>query len=461
MKHSRSSHATRKSAPDGGPIPQEGVPAAAVPLMGSSPVSAGRTGTSPADPEGAPKRESQRFIKNSIYFTICIYAAIMAIITATVIKLIIDFDTTRAWFGQVAHILGPFIFGALLAYILNPMVHMFYNLITRAENKLRLKWRLNHSIHTGISILATYIIVFGFIIFAVLYVVPELINNMLDFANYIPHAYDSLLDLLNYLQEEFPSLDMELIIKPVTDTVPDLITVIRTTITNMIPAVYTMSMSIASWIINVLITIIVSVYMLYDKHRIMRSCWRVIYAFLPERHIPAAREILGECNKLFSSFVVGKFLDSTIIGLLCFVLMTILRLEYSPLISLIVGITNMIPYFGPFIGAIPGALILVFIKPLSALAFCIMILCLQQFDGLILGPKILGDSTGIKPLWIIFAITVGGSLAGVVGMFLGVPAVAFLSYLIDRYLQYRLKKRGIPESRVDETLENTINLEEY
>jgi len=126
--------------------------------------------------------------------------------------------------------------------------------------------------------------------------------------------------------------------------------------------------------------------------------------------------------------------------------MSILQLPYAVLISTIVGVTNMIPYFGPFIGAIPGVLILLLVSPLKALIFTIMILVLQQFDGLILGPKILGNSTGLKPLWIIIAITVGGSVAGVLGMLLGVPVVAFLRYLLNCYISYRLEIRKNKDS---------------
>ena len=126
--------------------------------------------------------------------------------------------------------------------------------------------------------------------------------------------------------------------------------------------------------------------------------------------------------------------------------MSLCQLPYAVLISAIVGVTNMIPYFGPFIGAVPGVLIMLLVSPIKALIFAILILVLQQFDGLILGPKILGDSTGLKPLWIIFAITIGGSIAGVLGMFLGVPVIAVLRYLLNRFLQYRLEKRNFQNS---------------
>ena len=136
-------------------------------------------------------------------------------------------------------------------------------------------------------------------------------------------------------------------------------------------------------------------------------------------------------------------IDSLIIGILCFIIMLILHLPYALLISVIVGITNMIPYFGPFIGAVPGVIIFFFINPKLSLIFIIMILALQQFDGLYLGPKILGDLTGIKPLWVIFGVTVGGALFGVMGMFLGVPTVAVLSYLFGILIEKKLKKKGI------------------
>ena len=396
--------------------------------------------------------KGQRFIKNSQYFTICIYGIVMVLLSAIIFKCILDIDQTKAWLKQIFTILSPFFLGALIAYILNPMVHMFYQAIDRLFSKT--KFRLKHSVHTIIAILITYVIVIGFVVLSVLFVLPEITKNIADFINYIPTGYESLIQLLADLQEQFPTLDIEEISKPLTDMMPNFISYLQSFAANMVPAIYSLSMSITGWIVNLLITVIVSIYMLYDKRRMMRIAWRLIYAFLPRKYISSCHEILSECNRLFSSFVVGKFIDSLIIGILCFILMTLFRFPYTPLISIIVGVTNMIPYFGPFIGAIPGILIILFISPVKAIGFAIMILCLQQFDGLILGPKILGDSTGMKPLWIIFAITVGGSLAGVIGMFLGVPVIAIISYLSDLYLSHRLKKKNISEEMIDNELKN-------
>ena len=150
-----------------------------------------------------------------------------------------------------------------------------------------------------------------------------------------------------------------------------------------------------------------------------------------------------QCNHIFNGFLFGKVIDSLIIGLLCLIAMTILRLPFALLLSVIVCITNLIPYFGPIFGAIPGVLIYLFMDPKLSLVFAIMILILQQFDGLYLGPKILGDLTGIKPLWVIFGITVGGAYFGVIGMFLGVPTVAVFMYLVDLFMEKKLQKKKL------------------
>ena len=150
-----------------------------------------------------------------------------------------------------------------------------------------------------------------------------------------------------------------------------------------------------------------------------------------------------ECNMIFGNFLYGKIVDSIIIGIICFVSMRILNLPFALLVSIIVGITNLIPYFGPFIGAVPSALIILMYGWKEALIFLLLILIIQQFDGWILGPKILGDSTGLRPLWIIFAIIIGGYIAGPIGMFLGVPSVAVIAYLVNKKTDTVLRKNEL------------------
>jgi len=383
------------------------------------------------------KKESSRFQANNDYFTISVYALGVIFFGTLIIKLFVSWTATVSTAKQIINILMPFIIGALIAFILNPAVVRVAGLLERFCHMKQGKLR------KILSIAITYLLVVGLIAVVFFGIVPQIISSITDLVNYIPKAVNDIYHFVDNLEEHFPELDMDVVRTTINNALPDVISYIRDFAGNLVPALYQVSMIIVQWLLNLVIAIIVSVYMLSDKKPLKNSLCAVVYAFVPVKHIHTIMEILREAYKLFSSFIIGKALDSTIIGCLCFVLMSILQLPYAVLISVIVGITNMIPYFGPFIGAVPGALILLLISPVKSLIFVVLILVLQQFDGLILGPKILGDSTGLKPLWIIIAITIGGSIGGVLGMFLGVPVVAFLRYLANRILSHRLRKRHL------------------
>lgn len=185
--------------------------------------------------------------------------------------------------------------------------------------------------------------------------------------------------------------------------------------------------------------------MLLDKDILIGNLERIIHSIFNKKRAEAVWDTITKANEIFSGFIIGKTIDSTIIGILCLILMKLFGLggSYAVVISIFVGITNMIPYFGPFIGAIPSiVVILLAVSPQQALGFAILILAIQQFDGNVLGPYILGDKTGLRPIWIIFAITVGGWLGGVVGMFLGVPCVAVIAYILNDIMNRRLLAKG-------------------
>ena len=384
-----------------------------------------------------PKDEPQKFLKNNKYFTICIYALILVVASTGVIRAIILADQTRNFFGGLIRAVGPFLIALLIAYILMPFVRAVNRLLHRSFKKLPPKPGM------VLSILIVYIIAFGLILTLLVYVLPEVVRNLGDIINRIPTGFQQISSLLEGLEERYPEFDFSSITSMLENTQSDLMSGLSSIAGELIPVLYTASVSIVTWLGNFLIAVIVSIYMLYGKKQLLHMFRIVVYAVVPQNHIPLFREIVYDCNAIFSNFVVSKMIDSVIIGILCAILMAILRLPYIFLISVIVGITNMIPYFGPFIGAVPGAIILLVVDPMKAVIFLIMILCLQQFDGLVLGPKLLGNSTGMKPIWIIFAITIGGRFFGVPGMFLGVPAFAILGYLAERYMRYRLRKRNI------------------
>lgn len=380
---------------------------------------------------------NNKFESNKKYFTICIYALFVILIGALIVKIVMDWDKAKALFNNFVVILSPFLIGAFMAYLLNPLVKRLDGLLKKLFKEKTPRVR------KFLSILISYIIVIGIIIIALFRILPQIVTSLTDLIALIPSTYTRLLTFMENFEESYPDFDFRFINQILESLGPDLLNYLKNLVTNVIPVIYTTSVSVIKWIINILIAVIVSAYMLSDQGTLKLNFKRLLYAYIPKGRVDGFLETLKHCNSIFGGFIIGKTIDSMIIGILCFLLMTLLRLPYALLISVIVGVTNMIPYFGPFIGAVPGLFILLLIDPIKALVFGVLILALQQFDGLILGPKILGDSTGLKPLWIIFAITIGGYIWGPLGMFFGVPVVAVIAYLSKRAIDHRLKDKDL------------------
>jgi len=380
--------------------------------------------------------KKKKFQSNRKYFTICIYGIVTFCICLGIFKLTNNWQDTTSRLGDILSMLSPFLIAFLIAYFVNPII--------RGINRL-----LFHKVNGGkyeklqkiTSLVIAYMIVVGFIVLLLNFIIPQVISSISELVKQSPAMIASIENLLGNLSEDFPNTNFDVIEDFINDSLPSFLDYFKTAMGNIVPWLYSAGISIISWLINIILAFVISCYLMWDKNNLLNSMKQIVRAFfskdIAEKIIVTAKE----CNNIFSSFIIGKAIDSLIIGILCFILMTILRLPYGALISLFIGVTNMIPYFGPFIGAVPGALILLIINPSQALIFIIMIFLLQQFDGTILGPKILGDSTGLQPIWIIFAITVGGYTAGVLGMFLGVPIVAVIAHLLNKLINYMIKKR--------------------
>ena len=391
---------------------------------------------------GLEQENHYRFESNRKYFTISVYALVTITLAAVFICLIANFGAVRQWLKSLAGILSPFIAAFLIAFILNPLVNWLeVNLFQRLLHMERPRLRV------GLSILTTYILVLGLIIIGLFFVIPQITDSLVsvvsDVSTELTRLYEDRDHYIEMLQEYFPELNMDYIENKIEEMWPTLISTVTDVTKNIVPKLVGMTVSVAKLIINILLSIAISIYMLTDKRKLIKMSTQAVYAVLPTSRAKIFCNTMRECSKIFSNFVSGKALDSLIIGLICFTALGILKLDYAVLISVIVGITNMIPYFGPFIGAVPGVLLYLCIRPLDAVVFAIMILVLQQFDGWILGPKILGDSTGLSPLWVIFGITLGGAYGGVIGMFLGVPFVAVVAFLLNQAVQSVLKKKRL------------------
>lgn len=410
------------------------------------------------EPQKQPKRK-KRFQSNNTYFSISIYAIATFAICLLIYRFTNNWQSTKKQIGDILSVFSPFLIAFLIAYFINPMVKHIDNFFF--EKTLKHKFKRGHLL---LSMILAYVIAIGAIILVFIFIVPQIINSISQLIRISPTLYQNALDMLYSLDDYFPSLDLSFIYESAEDVMPNLFNFFRTFMSDtVLPFLYNAGLSIINWFINILLAFVISCYLLFSQQKLIKSLKRVAYAFFSEETCLILFDTLKDCNQIFSQYIIGKTLDSTIIGILCLICMTILKLPYALIISLIVGITNMIPYFGPFIGAIPGILILLIISPKSSLIFAILIFAIQQLDGSVIGPKILGKSTGLQPISIIFAITVGGAIAGVIGMFLGVPVVAVLTYLVNKLLNYLLKKKHIepdlsnikdyrtPEIATDET----------
>jgi len=190
----------------------------------------------------------------------------------------------------------------------------------------------------------------------------------------------------------------------------------------------------------------IAIYLWGSKEKFIAQSKKVSYAYLPQKFVDRMILLLQEANKIFGGFISGKIIDSAIIGVLCYIGMLILNIPYALLISVIVGVTNVIPYFGPFIGAIPSILLLLMVDPVEAIWFGVFVLILQQIDGNIIGPKIIGESTGLSAIWVVFSVTIFGGIFGFVGMLLGVPLFAVIYSVLTRSVNERLAKKNLSVS---------------
>lgn len=359
--------------------------------------------------------------------------------------------TVQAIFAKLFSVLTPVLYGLGMAYLLAPIVNFLERAILRLRDKLERKRGKAIRIHKGwlraASIFLTWAVVLVLVYLLLSMLVPQLVDSITTLVNNLESYYTTIYNWATGLLSDNPELT-DLFNRYYNETIQWLTTKLlpglQTAVTNFTGSLVTGVWSVVIFTKNFLIGIIVSVYLLAAKEKSAARCCKLLYGVLPEEQAKFAMRGFRRMDHIFSGFVRGKLLDSLIIGILCFIGCSILKLPYTPLVSVVVGVTNVIPFFGPFLGAIPSAFLILLVSPKQCLFFVIFIVVLQQFDGNILGPKILGDATGISSFWVIVAILVGGGFGGVLGMFLGVPIFACVQELVKYLLNRRLRHRDMP-----------------
>ena len=364
--------------------------------------------------------------------------------------------TLQQILGKLAQVLAPVFYGLAMAYLLTPLVKWFERGILWCVSKLRKKLPdkpLKHGkglLRAG-AILLTWAVVLALTYWLMSVLIPQLVESVTMLINNARYYYTKVYRWTdNWLKEnpEIGSWANDVLseyynngLKNLTDTILPKAQELAATLTG---GIWVGIRSVIGFAMDLIVGIIISVYLLAMKEKSLARCCKMIYATFQQEKAELILTGLHNTNQVFSGFVRGKLLDSLIIGILCFIGCSILKMPYTPLVSVVVGVTNIIPFFGPFLGAIPSAFLILLVSPLKCLYFIIFIILLQQLDGNVIGPKILGDSTGISSFWVIVAILVGGGFFGVPGMFFGVPVFACLRMLVKWLMDRRLTRRGMP-----------------
>ena len=372
-------------------------------------------------------RLSQEAKQNILVLTIS------GVLIATLCFAFMNWDSIAGFISKIWTAVAPFVWGFCIAFVLSPLRRLCED---RWLSGVTMSKRIKRTLSVAFSLILFVLIIVLF--FYVL--IPQLTSSFETLAasmdGYV-NTLEKFLDRINQSQEA------DEILMTLYDTLKNNITNWLSGPTALVTKVLSYSVTIVRGVFNFFVGMIIAVYMLMDRERWIGQFKKLTYALLSTERAEELFRVVNLTAKMLDNFIFGKALDSLIIGLATAVCCGLMKIPYTPLIAFIVGITNMIPVFGPFIGAIPCAFILLIISPAKALEFIIFVIVLQQVDGNILGPYILGDSMGLPPLWVMAAIIIGGAIWGVLGMFLGVPFFSVIYVLVREFVVKRLRERRI------------------
>lgn len=362
---------------------------------------------------------------------IIIYA-LSGIIIAAFIMIINNFAGITNFIKGLFNAVFSFVWGLLFALIMHPLA-------VKLEAILPSKWKFKTKRFIS-SLLMVLLLIVIFVLLVVV-IIPSLVESITTLSKTFKDVTSNPETWINTIQNIFHLSDE--IVNVIYTYSNQILQAVINFVQNIVPSIVSSTISTIGGIVKLIISFIVCLYILNDRRKLISILRKVSMALLNEKHYQKGRKVLYLTLEKFTGFFSGKIVDSLIIGLICFVAMLFINHQYAGLIAIVVGVTNIVPFFGPFIGAVPCALILLIVEPLDSLIFIIMIVVLQQIDGNIIGPKILGDSVGLSSLWIMFAIIVGGYYFGFYGMLLGVPVFSVIYFVVKEFVDERLKEKNI------------------
>jgi len=336
--------------------------------------------------------------------------------------------------SKVSGILISFILGFFIAFVLSP-INKFI------ETRVFVKLKINPKTKRVVSSLLTLLLALAGLGSFLAMALPQLTTSVIRLINILPDYLTMAEKISDDLLTKF-SIEKS-VIGIWTQYSEELFNTVINLASQYLPQILNYSIKVGSGILKFIISLAVALYIMIDKERFAKQFRKLSYAFLSNNNADKIVDFSRVCSKVFNRFIIGKILDSIIIGILTYLGLLVLRIPFALLLSVIIGVTNMIPVFGPFIGAIPGVFILFIVDPIMVVWFCLFVLVLQQLDGNIIGPAILGDSLGLPNLWIVFSIVIGGGFYGVLGMFFGVPIFAVIYFYIKKATERRLNAKQL------------------
>lgn len=383
----------------------------------------------------------------------CVCAALMLLFFV-----IYRWDYIFGFIKTLFTILMPFIYGFAIAYLMNPVVNFFehkvYDKLIEKIGKKEVKGKLSRIfalVTSTVVFLGLLVAVFSFLFPEILKSLQMLVTNM---NIYLSNTKEMIIDLFGgseeireFINDNYGRFSDFLNTWLTNGVFNDAMTILGNGIFGTLKVIY-----------NFVIGYIISIYVLFDKEKFKAQVKKILYTIFDNERVNIIIENTLYTDKIFGNFFNGKLIDSLIIGVVCFIAMVILKMPYALIVSVIVGVTNIIPYFGPFIGAIPSAFLILLVDPGACILFLIFITILQQIDGNIIGPKILGGRIGLSSFWVLFSLLIFGGLFGFIGMLLGVPIFSIIYSFVNGLIKKRLEAKHLPVDSKD--YENLISVDE-
>jgi len=372
--------------------------------------------------------------KRYLQMGVTIFVSLAAVVAFYFI--VLRYEGLKYYLDIISLALQPVIVGIVIAYVICPVAKFLERQFRRG------KWLSRAA--RPLAVLFTLLFVIGILGLFCALILPQVVESIKSLVVDLPEMLEvQLARLESYLKEDSDAA--EAVMQMITSVETFLMTFIKENLFAAVSNVAGSVLSVGSAIVNLVVSIVVTVYLLLDRERYLGQCRKLFYAVSRNKRFNrAVMEVLHQADQIFSGFISGKLLDSLIVGVICFACLTVLKMPYALLVSVIVGVTNIIPMFGPFIGAIPSAFLILLVSPSKCIVFLIFIIILQQLDGNVIGPRILGNSTGLSAFYVTVAMMLFGKLMGFVGMIVGVPLFATLYYIVKRLAEYSLGQQGLP-----------------